>query len=68
MKTKIKEIRNKKNITQEELSKMSGVSRSIISGLENETIDRTTNTTMIKIAEALKVSISELFLLNKYSK
>lgn len=61
MKTKIKQYRELKKISQEELAKKSGVSRATISGLENETIKVTTNTTMDKIANALGVSTIELF-------
>lgn len=61
MKTKIKHYRELKGWSQEELAEHSGVSRTTISGFENETIDVTTNTTMDKIAEALDVSTIELF-------
>lgn len=61
METKIRYYRELNNMTQEELSQKSGVSRTIISGLENATLDTTTNTTMKKISDALGVSIMELF-------
>lgn len=61
MKTKIKHYRELKGLSQEELAERSGVSRTTISGFENETIDVTTNTTMDKIAKALDVSTIELF-------
>lgn len=61
MKTKIKHYRELKGLSQEELAELSGVSRTTISGFENETIDVTTNSTMNKIAEALDVSTIELF-------
>lgn len=61
MKTKIRHYRELKGLSQEELAELSGVSRTTISGFENETIDVTTNTTMNKIAEALDVSTIELF-------
>lgn len=64
MKNKIKHYREIKNITQEDLAKKANVSRTIISGLENETLDVTTNTTMKKIADALEVGIVELFYSN----
>ena len=53
MVTRIKEIRDKKKITQEELSVKSGISRAIISALETGKATVTTNITMQKIAEAL---------------
>lgn len=61
METKIRYYRELNNMTQEELSQKSGVSRTIISGLENGTLDTTTNTTMKKISDALRVGIMELF-------
>jgi len=63
MKIKLKEIREKKGITQEELAARSGVSRTTISDLENEKIESTTNGTMLKIAEALNCKINDIFLL-----
>lgn len=64
METKIKHYRELVNMSQEELSRKSGVSRTIISGLETGTLDTTTNATMKKISEALKVGITELFFSN----
>lgn len=61
MKNKIKYYRELKGWSQEELAKRSEVSRTTISGLENETINVTTNTTMDKISDALGVSTIELF-------
>ena len=61
MKNKIKYYRELKGWSQEELAKHSDVSRTTISGLENETINVTTNTSMDKISDALGVSTIELF-------
>ncbi len=61
MKPKIKQYRELKGWSQEELAEHSKVSRTTISGLENGTIDVTTNTTMDKLSEALGVSTIELF-------
>lgn len=61
MKTKIKYYIELNSMTQEELSQKSNVSRTIISGLENGTLEVTTNTTMEKISNALGVGIVELF-------
>lgn len=61
MKNKIKQYRELKNMTQEDLSERSTVSRTTISGLENGTIKVTTNITMEKISKALGVGINELF-------
>ena len=50
---KIRECRNEINMSQEELSKRSGVSRTIISGLENGTITVTTTETLLRTARAM---------------
>lgn len=57
----IKEIREKKNITQDELSKLSGISKRMIAGYEAGENDITFNK-MQKIASALKVGIDEIFI------
>jgi transcriptional regulator with XRE-family HTH domain len=61
MGNKITEARENKNWTQEVLADKSGVSRTIISGLESGRISNTTIATMNKIAEALGLSVNELF-------
>ena len=58
---RIKECRDEKNMTQQELSEKSGVSRTIISGLESGTITTTTTGTLLKIANALNKKVSEIF-------
>lgn len=59
---KIKEIREKKRMSQTELSDLSGVSRATINRIENEK-DVVVNTkTLQKIANALNVSIKFLFM------
>ena len=58
----IKSLRLKKDITQEKLSEMSGVSRAIIAGLESGARTNTSTDTLFKIAEALDVDISDIFL------
>lgn len=58
---KIKDCRKEINITQEELSKRSGVSRTIISGLENGSITVIRTDTLTKIANALGKKVSEIF-------
>ena len=63
MKNKVKEFREKLGLTQEELAEKSGVSRTTISGFENELIDITTNTTMDRIAEALGKKTKTVFFL-----
>ena len=61
MEYKIKEIRERNELSQEVLSKKSGVSRTIISGLESGTIKETSTKTLAKIAEALNVKVSDIF-------
>lgn len=58
---KIKEFRKEKRLSQVELSKMSGVSRAIISGLESGAIKTTTTDTLLKIASALDKKVSDIF-------
>lgn len=62
MQYKIREEREKMGITQEELSKKAGVSRSIISGLESGRTITTSTDTLNKIANALNKKVSEIFL------
>lgn len=61
MKNRVKEIREELGMSQEELSEKSGVSRTTISGLENEIIDVITNITLEKIATALGKKVPEVF-------
>ena len=58
---KIKEIREEIGMTQAELSTKSGVSRTIISGLETGRTTTTTTDTLKKIAAALDKKVSEIF-------
>ena len=58
---KIKETREAKNMTQEELAEKSGVSRTTISGLENETVRATSTKTLVKIAQALGTTVDQIF-------
>lgn len=61
MRYTVKKFREEAGLTQEELEKKAGVSRAIISGLESGTITVTTTKTLVKIAEALTVKVSDLF-------
>lgn len=58
---KIKELRKAKKMSQEELAKKSGVSRTIISFLENGKCVETKTGTLQRIAEALDVTLAFLF-------
>lgn len=62
MKFCIQEKRENLKMTQEELAKKANVSRTIISGLESGAITVTTTKTLSKIAEALEMKVSDLFL------
>ena len=56
----IKEIRKQKNITLDELSKRSGVSKTHINDIENN-IKEPTLTIAISIAKALNVQLTDLY-------
>ena len=58
---KIKEMREKKEMSQEKLSELSGVSRSIISGLESGRVTVTTTMTLLRIAKALGGAVDDIF-------
>lgn len=58
---KIKEIRESKRMTQDELAKKSGISRGTISALENGHEKTSTTKTLEKIAKALDSSIDQIF-------
>lgn len=58
---RLKAIREEKRMTQEELSAKSGVSRQTIVSLENDESYNTTTGTLIKLADALGVSIDQFF-------
>ncbi len=61
MKNILKEVREEENMSQEELSLKSGVSRTIISGLETGKIDVITNVTLEKLARALNRKVTDIF-------
>ena len=58
---KLKELRTKRNMSQEELSKAANVSRQTIVNLENGESVNTTTVTLRKLADALNCSISDIF-------
>lgn len=62
MKYKIKELREKRKITQDELSKLSGVSRGIIVRLESGEDVETTVGTLKSLADALNVTVGYLLI------
>lgn len=59
IKNKVAEIRNIKNITQEELAKKSNISRVALSSIENGTVPN--GETMFNIAKALDESVENIF-------
>lgn len=61
MSYKIKEVRESRKMTQEELSEKSGVSRVTISALENGTARATTTKTLVKLARALGTTVDQIF-------
>ena len=54
-------LRIAKGLTQDQLSAESGVSRSIISGLESGRTEITTTKTLLRIAQTLGVGVNDLF-------
>ena len=61
MTNRVKEFREKLGLSQEELAKVSKVSRKTISGLETNTLKVVTSTTMINICRALDRSFNDIF-------
>lgn len=61
MQNKLKEYREKRKLTQEELAVKSTVSRNTISALENGTNTNVTYDTMIKLAKALNKTVAAIF-------
>lgn len=61
MKNKVKEYREKRNMTQEELSEKSKVSRNTISSLETGANTNVTFETMENIARALNEKVATIF-------
>ena len=62
MRNKLKIVREKKDMTQKELVEKSGVSRTVISQLENGTRSVITSETMLKISKALEEPLENIFL------
>lgn len=61
MRPRVKERRLEKHMPQTELSEKSGVSRQVINSIENNEEVNTTTKTLSAIAEALDVTIADLF-------
>lgn len=63
MDNKVKEIRIKKGLSQEELANKSNISRYLISKIENGENVNLTKNTMISISKALEKPVIEVFML-----
>ena len=64
MKNRLKELRTERGMSQEELVKLTGISRTTISKIENNEDDVNVNTrTITKLAEVFGVKPSEIFLM-----
>lgn len=61
MPNKLKEIRKSKGITQEDLSKLSGISRQTIITIENGKDVNVSVETLKKISKALHCKITDIF-------
>lgn len=62
MKYRVKEVREEKNMSQNELVRRSGLSRQTISAIENGKMDEFVKAgTLLAIAEALGTTIDDLF-------
>lgn len=64
MTNRLKFIREEQGLSQEELSRKSTVSRTIISELENFKTDVVTNVTLEKIAKALNKKVVDIFFID----
>lgn len=62
MKFRVKELREELGLSQEGLAQKSKVSRTIISGLESGTIEVTTTSTLLKLADALGKKVQDIIL------
>ena len=62
----IKPLREKRNISLYSLSKFTGISRTYLRSLENNQVFNTTMQILNKIANALNVSIKDLFYYGNY--
>lgn len=58
---KIREYREKKGLTQDELASRSGVGRVTISLIETGVTRNVSSQTLLKLAKALDVKVDELF-------
>lgn len=62
LKNRVKEFREEAGMTQDELAKKSGISRTMISQLETDQKTDCKVSTLFAIAEVLQKPVSEIFL------
>ena len=60
MKNRVKELRKSKNLTQQDLANLIGISRQAINAIEKDKFDPSLPTAF-KMSKLFKVSIEELF-------
>ena len=65
MENQVKRVREQLGLTQEDLSKKSGISRSVLANIENNRANNYTAKTMIAIADALNKRVDELFFVTR---
>ena len=58
---KLREVREAKGMSQEELEKVSGISRQTISSIENGRSTSVMSGTLISLARALGTTVDEIF-------
>lgn len=58
---RVKEVREQKMMTQEELSVRSGVSRTTIIAIESGEAKNVMASTLLKLAEAMGVTVQDIF-------
>ena len=58
---KLRDMRQAKQLTQQQLAEKSGVSRQTINNIENDEHYNTTFNTLVKLADALGVTVDQIF-------
>ena len=61
MGNKLKEAREAAGMTQEQLAQKSGISRTTISAIENDTDKVTSTKTLLALAKALNTTVKHIF-------
>tara|TARA_B100001778_G_C18468847_1_gene574794 strand:+ start:615 stop:809 length:195 start_codon:yes stop_codon:yes gene_type:complete len=64
MKNRVKELRDKRKITQEELAALIGISRQAINAIEKEKFDPSLPTAF-KMAKLFKTTVEDIFIFSK---